>query len=94
MADRASLLTTLAEQRSELESRYRAMDIDVLTTACTPSEDPDGAPWSPKDHLAHLLRIETAFLEMAKSTIGGDAAPVRICGLDVRREVGSSPSGQ
>ncbi len=46
----------------------------------TPSETDDGAAWSAFDHLAHLLRIERAFLTMAQSTLAGDEAPVKIPG--------------
>lgn len=80
MADRATIVTTLAEQRSDLEARYRAFDAELVHTPCTDSEDPDGAPWSPVDHLGHLLRIEKAFLGMAKLTLEGDRSPIKIGG--------------
>jgi hypothetical protein len=80
MTDHATILSTLAEQRSELEETYRGFDPDLLTTPCTESEDPDGAPWAPIDHLGHLLRIEKAFLGMAKLTLEGDESPIKIGG--------------
>lgn len=80
MADRATIVSTLAEQRSRLEARYREFDPEVVTTPCTESEDPDGSPWSPIDHLGHLLRIEQAFLAMSRATLEGDRAPIKIGG--------------
>lgn len=80
MADRVRILASLANQRAELEARYRSFDDETLDTPCTASEDPDGSAWTPRDHLAHLLRIEAAFLAMAKATIDGDTEPVKIPG--------------
>ncbi len=80
MVDRAKLLRHLAKQRSVLESRYRAFDAEELLAPCTTSEDPGGKDWTPKDHLAHLLRIEEAFLGMARLTVEGDTAPIKIPG--------------
>ncbi len=82
--DRSTILSTLQSQRAELERRYRAFDADTVTVPCTPSEDPDGDDWSAKDHLAHLLRIEKAFLAMARLTISGDDAPVKIAGSTMK----------
>ncbi len=80
MTDRNTILSVLADQRTELEQTYRSFSEDVVTTPCTDSEDPDGAPWAPIDHLGHLLRIEKAFLGMARLTVGGDEAPIKIGG--------------
>lgn len=87
MLDRSTIVSTLANQRADLEARYRAFPDDIVSVACTQSEDPDGAPWSPKDHLAHLLRVERAFLTMAQSTVGGDAAPVKIKGATMEEKI-------
>ncbi len=80
MTDHATILTTLAEQRTELEQTFRSLDDELLHRPCTESEDPDGSPWAPIDHLAHLLRIEQAFLGMAKLTLEGDESPIKIGG--------------
>ncbi len=72
MRDRQQLLTTLAEQRRELERRYRAFSDDVVEQPCTQSEAEDGGRWTPKDHLAHLLRVERAFLDLARRAASGD----------------------
>lgn len=86
MRDRQQLLTTLADQRRELDRRYRAFPDDVVERPCTDSESEAGARWTPKDHLAHLLRIEQAFLAMAQRTAGGETAPIRLGGT-TREEV-------
>ncbi len=80
MPDRSTILETLASQRVELATHYRALDTTIAETACTESEDPDGEPWTPLDHLGHLLRIEKAFLGMSKLTIEGDSSPIKIGG--------------
>lgn len=72
MRDRRQILDTLAEQRRELDRRYRSFPDDVVERPCTDSEaDVDGR-WTPKDHLAHLLRVEVAFLAMARRVVDGD----------------------
>ncbi len=80
MRDRNKILDDLASQRAELERRYRELPLDVLTTACTTSESDPNERWSPKDHLAHFLRIEAAFLAMARRTIEGDPSPLKFTG--------------
>lgn len=80
MTDRTTILSALADQRTALEDTYRAFSEDVVMTPCTDSEDPDGAPWAPIDHLGHLLRIEKAFLGMARLTVQGDENPIKIGG--------------
>ena len=80
MTDPTTILSTLADQRSELEQTFRGLGPEVLNTPCTESEDPGGSDWAPIDHLAHLLRIEHAFLAMAKLTLAGDESPIKIAG--------------
>ncbi len=80
MTDHATILSTLAEQRAALEQTFRSLGPELLTTPCTRSEDPGGSDWAPIDHLAHLLRIEHAFLAMAKLTLAGDESPIKIAG--------------
>lgn len=80
MTNRNTILSVLADQRIELERTYRAFSAEVVTTPCTESEDPGGAAWAPIDHLGHLLRIEQAFLAMARLTVAGDETPIKIEG--------------
>lgn len=86
MRDRSQLLDTLADQRDELRRRYTAFADDVLVRPCTDSESSEEARWTPKDHLAHLLRVEKAFLAMAMRTASGETAPIRMGGT-TREEV-------
>lgn len=53
------------------------------------SETPGGAPWTPKDHLAHLILIERAFQGMVRRALRGDADPVGFSrtGAQSREEV-------
>jgi hypothetical protein len=76
MPTRESILSTLAEAREHLFAHYRAFTPQELEVVCTQSEDPDGAPWRPKDHLAHLTLVERAFQRMIKRTLKGVADPV------------------
>lgn len=78
MRDRQQLLTTLADQRTELRRRYTAFPDDVVSQPCTPSEAEGDSRWTPKDHLAHLVRVEEAFLGMARRTAAGETAPIRL----------------
>ena len=80
MPDHATILSTLADQREALEQTFRGFDPELLNTPCTASEDPGGSDWAPIDHLAHLLRIEHAFLAMARLTLAGDESPIKIAG--------------
>jgi hypothetical protein len=86
MRDKAMILSTLDEQRRELEARYRAMPAAVVSSPCTDSEDADGERWTPKDHLAHLVRIEEAFLGAARRTLEKEDRPIRFSGT-TREEI-------
>ncbi len=80
MADRMLLLDRLARQRARTVAWAEGLAPDELLRPVTPSETDDGGAWSAFDHLAHLLRIERAFLTMAEATLAGDRAPVKIPG--------------
>jgi len=70
------ILNTLAQEREKLLARYRAFTPQELEENCTKSEAPDGSPWRPKDHLAHLTLIERSFLGIARRTLKGSDDPV------------------
>lgn len=80
MADRTLLLDRLARQRATTIAWVEGLDADELHRPVTESETDDGSAWSAFDHLAHLLRIEHAFLAMAEATVAGERAPVKIPG--------------
>ena len=76
MPTRAEIIDKLDRERRALEERYRALPPDQLTATCTESQTPGEAPWSAKDHIAHLAMIERAFQGMIRRTISGEKNPV------------------
>jgi uncharacterized damage-inducible protein DinB len=78
--DRAEITAKLDKERARLIERYRALSPDDLTRPCTQSEVDGEAPWSAKDHLAHLAFIERAFQGMIRRTIQGESNPIRFGG--------------
>lgn len=76
MATRAEILDKLSRERARLEERYRALTPEQLTAPCTESQTEGEAPWSAKDHIAHLAMIERAFQGMIKRGLKGHANPV------------------
>ena len=76
MPTRDEIMNALTGEREQLLTRYQAFTPEELEQACTQSETPGGAPWSPKDHLAHLTLIERAFQGMVRRSLKGDTDPV------------------
>ena len=76
MPDREAIIAKLAKERAQLEERYRALSPEDLVCACTQSEAEDGAPWSAKDHVAHLAMIERAFQGMIRRHLDGEKNPI------------------
>jgi len=76
MPTRDAIIAKLDKERARLEEHYRALAPDDLTCACTQSEAADGAPWSAKDHVAHLAMIERAFQGMIRRHLEGADDPV------------------
>ncbi|MEO8971209.1 MAG: DinB family protein [Ktedonobacteraceae bacterium] len=83
------IFSTLAEAHEDLLAYYRALTPEELESICTASEVPDGEPWRPKDHLAHLTLIEHAFQGMVRRTLKGSADPVGFSrtGATTREEI-------
>jgi hypothetical protein len=79
MPERDAIIGKLAKERERLEEHFRSLSADDLVCACTQSEAEDGAPWSAKDHIAHLAMIERAFQGMIRRHLSGEKDPV---GLD------------
>lgn len=76
MATRTEIQAELERALVELEADARSLTPEQLERRCTDSEVPGGSPWSPKDHVAHLIRIERSFLTFARRTVDGDAEPI------------------
>src|ERR1700730_14679150 len=89
MPTREVILSTLAAERENLLAYHQAFTPEELEAVCTKSEAPDGAPWRPKDHLAHLTLIERAFQGIIKRTLKGEADPLgfSLTGAKNREEV-------
>ncbi|HEX4905346.1 MAG TPA: DinB family protein [Acidimicrobiales bacterium] len=76
MPPRAEIIDKLQRERAALEERYRALTPQQLTAPCTESQTEGEAPWSAKDHVAHLAMIERAFQGMIKRAVEGKDNPV------------------
>ncbi len=89
MPDRTEILTALRASQEKLVARYHSFSHTELDQSCTQSETPGGDPWTPKDHLAHLVLIERAFQGMIRRTLQGKTDPVGFnrAGLKSRSEI-------
>ena len=76
MPTRAEIVDKLHRERVALEERYRALGPEQLTAPCTESQTEGDAPWSAKDHVAHLAMIERAFQGMIRRTLDGAESPI------------------
>ncbi len=76
MPTRDKIIDKLQRERIALEERYRALPPEALTRPCTESQKPGEAPWSAKDHIAHLAMIERAFQGMIRRSLDGEANPI------------------
>jgi len=89
MPDHTEILNALRVSQETLVARYSSFSQAELDQRCTQSETPGGDPWTPKDHLAHLVLIERAFQGMIRRTLLGKADPVGFSqtGLKSRPEI-------
>jgi hypothetical protein len=86
MATRNEIQAELERALAELEADARSLTLEQLERRCTESEVPGGAPWSPKDHVAHLIRIERFFLTAAQRTVDGDVEPIAFSRMGSNRD--------
>ena len=86
MPTRDEIIAKLDKERAKLIERFRGLSTDDLVCACTESEAEDGAPWTAKDHLAHLAMIERAFQGMIRRGIEGSDRPINFTGT-TREEI-------
>jgi hypothetical protein len=64
---------------TEVADYFRSLEpIAATTVPITPSEHPGGRPWTPKDHLAHLVARERDFLEIALRVVASEPNPLRL----------------
>jgi DinB family protein len=78
MDTRGEIIAKLDLERERLLEHYRSLSPEELNRQCTQSEAPDGAPWTAKDHVAHLAMIERAFQGMVRRTLEGTSNPLGI----------------
>jgi hypothetical protein len=72
-----TLVETLESSLREVVEFFQRFDASELDEPVTASEHPGGRPWSPKDHLAHLVQREMDFLPIARRIVER-ADPLRL----------------
>jgi hypothetical protein len=79
MATTTKLVDQLETGVREVADYFRNLEpIAAKTVPITPSEHPGGRPWTPKDHLAHLVARERDFLEIARRLVAREPNPLRL----------------
>ncbi|HLY31279.1 MAG TPA: DinB family protein [Ktedonobacterales bacterium] len=86
MPTRAEITDILTTNREKLLARYRSLTPEELERVCTQSEEPGGAPWNPRDHLAHLANVERSFIWMINRALAGHPDPTGF------RRIGERPA--
>ena len=76
--NRIEIETKLNRDRTWLLENFSALSDDDLSRGITKSRHDEGALWSAKDHLSHLIGIEIAFNRIIKRHIEGHAHPIGI----------------
>ncbi len=89
MPTREQLMQQLTEDHEVFLAHYHTFTPEELARPCTESEVPGGAPWRPKDHLAHLALIERLFRGIIQRAMKGETDPVGFsrAGLGNREEI-------
>jgi hypothetical protein len=78
MATKEELVDRLENGVREVGDFFRSLDPKAASTPISPSEHPGGRPWTPKDHLAHLVARERDFLEIAHRVVAREPNPLRL----------------
>jgi hypothetical protein len=86
MATRSEIHAELGQALADLEAGVRALSPEELVRPCTDSEAPGSDRWSAKDHVAHVIRVEEFFLEVARRTVEGDSDPIEFSSMGASRE--------
>jgi hypothetical protein len=86
MATRSEIKAELEQALADFEAAVRALSPDELVRPCTDSEVPGSDPWTPKDHVAHVIRVEEGFLAVARRAVEGDPNPTRLLTMGASRE--------
>jgi hypothetical protein len=67
MATRTEIHAELERALAEHEADVRSLTPEQVERRCTGSEVPGGAPWPPKDHIAHLIAFRRSYEELLSS---------------------------
>ena len=76
MPTRAEILDTLAASQTQIMTFFQGLNSEDLMRPATASEVPGGAPWSAKDHFAHLVKSERNIQRLLRRTLAGDTRDV------------------
>jgi hypothetical protein len=79
MATTMELVEQLQTGARDVADYFKNLEpLAATTMPITPSEHPGGRPWTPKDHLAHLVARELDFLEIARRVAAREPNPLRL----------------
>jgi hypothetical protein len=78
MATEKELVDRLENGVREVADFFRSLDPKAASSPISASEHPGGRPWTPKDHLAHLVARERDFLEVAHRVVAREPNPLRL----------------
>jgi hypothetical protein len=86
MATRSEIKAELERTLADFEAGVRALSPSELVNPCTDSEVPGADRWTPKDHVAHVIRVEEGFLTIARRALAGEADPIGFSAMGASRE--------
>lgn len=72
MPTRTEILDTLAASQIEVLAFFQGLSQHDLERPATPSDLPGAAPWSAKDHLAHLVQNERNIQRLLRRALAGE----------------------
>jgi DinB superfamily len=76
MPTRAEILDTLAASQTQVLAFFHGLSPQDLERPATASEVPGAAPWSAKDHFAHLVYNERNIQQLLRRILDGDTRDV------------------
>lgn len=75
MPTRSEIQDTLATSQEKVFAYFAGLSPEDLERPCTASGVPDGAPWSAKDHFAHLTANEEGIQTLLRLSLTGGSLP-------------------
>lgn len=72
MPTRAEILDTLAASQTQVMAFFQGLSLEDLERPATASDVPGAAPWSARDHLAHLVKSERNIQQLLRRTLAGE----------------------